>query len=355
MPSAAFEVAREKREEGRQMRTIILNIMMLALALSCSRFEYATTEKFAASCYLQALPYDTTAVTTVMATRLVDAVHYVWEADTVPVALRPGEYYATAFQYDESVYSIDGLDDFRQRLDVSMLDVYASLPILPMDDQASLPDYNWYSFFLAPAQGPLKCGFQRLSLKDSLQNAYFPMRPLTQKLKFRLRLLPEEGVSIDSLSAAVSGVARRVRLMTGLIRNDADNPTYRQYVPLSLISQDREYQYEGQAEVLGLFPPAESVYTAGPGIFQVRICAAVQDEGRTYARVFHAGINMKSIIEAAGLMEEAADRTGYRIVAREALLEIPVVLNVRKDRVISGDGGGLESWFVSDADIEVEI
>ena len=81
----------------------------------------------------------------------------------------------------------------------------------------------------------------------------------------------------------------------------------------------------------------------------------VQDEGRTYARVFHAGINMKSIIEAAGLMEEAADRTGYRIVAREALLEIPVVLNVRKDRVISGDGGGLENWFVSDADIEVEI
>ena len=355
MPPAAFEVACEEEKEGWQMRTIILNIMMLAMALSCSRFEYATTDKLTASCHLQILSYDSTTVTTVMATRLVDAVHYVWEADTVPVALRPGEYYAAAFQYDESVYNIDGLDEFRQRLDVSMQDVYASLPILPMDDQASLPDYNSYSFFLAPAQGQLKCGFKRLSVKDSLQMAYFPMTPLTQKLKFRLRLLPEDGVSIDSLSAAVSGVARRVRLMTGLIRNDADNPTYRQYVPLTLISQGREYQYEGQTDVLGLFAPAESVYTAGPGIFQVRICAAVQEAGRTYTRVFHAGINMKSIIESAGLMEEAEDRTGYRIVAREALLEIPVVLNVRKDKVISGDGGGLENWFVSDADIDVEI
>lgn len=337
------------------MRTLILNIMMLAMVLSCSRFEYAATDKLTASCRLQVLPYDTAAVTTVMATRLVNAVHYVWEADSVPVALRPGEYYMAAFQYDDSVYNIDGLEDFRQRLDVSLQDVYASLPMLSMDNQASLPDYNSYSFFLAPAKGQLKCGFKRLSLKDSLLMAYFQMTPLTQKLKFRLRLLPEDGVSIDSLSAAVSGVARRVRLMTGLIRNDADNPTYRQYVPLSLVSRGKEYLYEGETDVLGLFPPAESIYTAGPGIFQVRICAAVQDEGRIYTRVFHAGINMKSIIESAGLMEEAEDRTGYRVVAREALLEIPVVLDVRKDRVISGEGGGLENWFVSDADIEVEI
>jgi hypothetical protein len=64
---------------------------------------------------------------------------------------------------------------------------------------------------------------------------------------------------------------------------------------------------------------------------------------------------LKSVIEKAGLMEQTEDMTGYRIRKSEAIIEIPVVLQVSADKVIPGDGEGLEQWFENDADIEVEV
>jgi len=54
-------------------------------------------------------------------------------------------------------------------------------------------------------------------------------------------------------------------------------------------------------------------------------------------------------------MEQTEDMTGYRIRKSEAIIEIPVVLQVSADKVIPGDGEGLEQWFENDADIEVEV
>jgi hypothetical protein len=54
-------------------------------------------------------------------------------------------------------------------------------------------------------------------------------------------------------------------------------------------------------------------------------------------------------------MQQAKDKSGFRIIRKEAVLEVPAVLEVGPDQVVSAEGEGLQAWFVNDADIEVEI
>ena len=64
---------------------------------------------------------------------------------------------------------------------------------------------------------------------------------------------------------------------------------------------------------------------------------------------------MKRVIEDAALMEQASDRSGFRIIRHHATLDVPAVLEVGADKLVSGEGEGFQKWFVSDADIEIEI
>lgn len=336
------------------MRKVMM-FAIVVLAVSCGKFTYGGAENDA-TCVNTAIESTDEAVYKIIASRMVNSLHYVWEADELSHSLSCGEYYLTAFHAQEGLYEIEGLDDFTNDVSVSMQDVYATVPCVDEDTQDRLAAFNPYASFVAPADGLLMCAFRKVSLRDSAQVVTFSPRSLTQNLVFRLKIRQMDGVRITGVRAAVSGVAARARLMSGMIRNDAENPTYRQYVGMSQTSANGDLlEYEGFAPVLGLFPPSSDEYVSGPGIFQVEVVATVSDGGKDVTKVFYAGINMKSVIEKAGLMEEAKDRSGFRIIKQDAVLLVPTVLEVGRDQVVSSEGEGLEKWFVNDADIEVEI
>ncbi|MBE6250941.1 MAG: hypothetical protein E7111_04735 [Bacteroidales bacterium] len=344
---------------------ILAMVVMTVFALSCSKFYYGGVN--GDDTCLEALvePADAEHVYTVMGSRLVNSVHYVWK-DTVSQVIRHGEYYAVAFYADTDVYEInkvtgedgemDALEKFAADKTMSMQDIYVSLPVMADTDYGKLADYNPYSSFIRPAEGLFACDFMKFTARDTAMKISFSPRPLTQSLTFRLKVRPEEGVTVTGLRAAVSGVAGKVRVMSGMVRNDSRNPTYRQYIPMQQVSEQEVIIFEGETQVLGLFPSSSSLYTSGAGIFQAEISASVMLDGVEYKRVFYVGINMKSVIEKAGLMEEAKDKSGFRVSRSEAVLEVPVVLEVGFDKVVSGEGEGYEQWFVHDnEDLEFEV
>ena len=342
---------------------ILIVLMVALLSAACSKFTYRGTVGDDAVVHVKVEPEDAEHVYTVIASRLVNSIHYVWK-DTLSQVLRHGEYYTTAFYADPDVFEIEkpvgedvaSLDKFAADNSMSMQDIYVSLPVVPDSEYGKLADYNPYSFFIKPADGLLACDFKKISAIDTAMTVTYRPRKLTQHLTFRLTIEPEAGVVVTGLQAAISGVAGKVRVMSGMVRNDSQNPTYRLCLNMEKVSESDQIVYEGTTDVLGLFPPSSSVYTSGPGIFQAEISASVTVDGVDYRRVFYVGINMKSIIEKADLMEEAKDKSGYRVARPEAVLEVPVVLQVGFDKVVSGEGEGHEQWFVHEnSDLEFEV
>ena len=326
--------------------------VMTVVALSCSKFTYHAAEYDESSVYVSVSGTDASEITShVMMARLINACHYVWEADTTAHKVRLGEYYAVAYRASE-LYDITAVDDFRDDPAVSMQEVYAVLPT-DYEDYGKMADFNPYSSFIRQADELLECDFKKVSVLDSAMVISLKPKSLTQTISFRLKVKTGPGVTIEELTAAISGVPSKVRLMSGMVRNDAENPTYRQYVPMAKSANSD--MYEGQVTVLGLLSPKSSEHTSGPGIFQVMVRAKVNDAGQEFSRVFYAGINMKAAIERAGIMEEAADRSGFRVRKSYAVIDIPVVLDVRADCIFAGEDEGVEKWFENDADIEVDV
>ena len=330
----------------------LVTIVLAVVAVSCGKFAYHAAEHEESSVYVAVSDsHESDLPCHVMMTRLVNACHYVWDVDTASHRVRLGEYYAVAYRAAE-LYDITSVNEFKADPAVSMQDVYAVLPS-DYENYGKLADFNPYSSFIRQADEHLECDFKKVSVADTSMVVVFNPEPMTQSITFRLRVRTGAGVTIERLTAAISGVPSKVRLMSGMVRNDAENPTYRQYIDMAKVGTSDTY--EGRVSVLGLFSPFSSSHTSGPGIFQVMVQAKVTDGGLEFNKTFYAGINMKSAIEGAGLMEQAEDRSGYRIRRSSAVIDVPVVLDVRADSIFPGDGEGLEKWFENDEDITVEV
>ena len=109
--------------------------------------------------------------------------------------------------------------------------------------------------------------------------------------------------------------------------------------------------YEGEVNVLGLFPGKDDSFITGPGILQL----SIQARSGEYERLFHAGINLKGTITRAGLMNALPGETGFRVAREEAVLTVEALLKIKNNQIEpGGDGQGVEVWFDSDK-IDVEV
>ena len=68
-------------------------------------------------------------------------------------------------------------------------------------------------------------------------------------------------------------------------------------------------------------------------------------------------MNMKRILEAADVMVESDDRTGYKMKPQSSLktIEIGTALKVLKNQILSSDTEGLYEWFENDVEIMPEV
>lgn len=363
-----------------------VTVMLLTFIVSCGRFEYGYDENnpgttmpnesmlnFSVSWAKAGLSSSQTpAEVTVLMSRKVNSVHYVWNIDGTGKVLLPdeegapsiptvlnGDYFTVAYSDDAGFYQFSSYDEFVTDPAQSMIGLCAVLPTLTdkeVSHDKDLCDFNPYAGFISSAEYPLYLAI----VKDALfpnYGAAVVLQPenLVRKLTFRMKVTSEPGVQINRISTVLSGVATGVQLMSGLVLKSS---TAKVAFEMNKVGTEGECDiYEGTVSLLGLFPPEDKSYVTGPGIFQVSVSASVSENGKENHRVFHAGMNMKSTLDDADVMVEAEDRTGYKMKQQSSLktINIRTVLKVMKNQILSSDTEGLYEWFENDVEIMPEI
>ena len=314
--------------------------------------------------------------------RIINTVHYVWLTDLsgnigqsylpqepgaggtvtpadaaaepgAPGTVSNGEYYIMAFNDAQSAYTIDALDDFASDKAVSLRDLYAvSSPLTPEEIGKEHADFN-PSFGYVKESIPLFLDVKKQTLfPDMTPDVALDMRSLTQKITFRIEIEVEEGVAIsgERMEAEISGVAGRIQMMSAQVRDSS----YRVIFDMVKTGQNAGRDvYEGDIDVLGLFPGDNGTDVVGAGILQLTIRAG--SDGKE--RLFHAGVNLSDPIREAGLMEELEDGSGYRAARSSATIVVGSSLRISHDQVSQGDEvQGVEIWFDSeDNNIDIEV
>jgi hypothetical protein len=356
--------------------------LLLTCVVSCNKFRYGyggneSNLSFSLSWDRAGLSSDEApeGVTVVMSRR-VNTLRYVWTLDgkgnyIFPEAaenekktpkIENGDYYTVAFSDCGGFYDVIGVDEFVGDVSTSMLNLYIRIPEVA-DDEASMDkdmaDFNPYAGFIHSADKPL--------CVEIIKDLVFPtdgpvvLHPekATRALTFRIAVNSEDGVTIDWISGVLSGVVDRTQLMSGLMTDTHTAKVKFDFEKCGTeLREDTIYDiYEGSLNVLGLFPPADSRHVTGPGILQVSVAASVSEREQVRQRVFHTGLNLKSIIEDAGLMIQASDRSGYSMKPQSEIdkFDIAQGLTVMKNNILASEAEGLEQWFENETEIMPEV
>lgn len=365
-------------------------MLLLTCVVSCNKFSFGYDEnnpgglKPNESLLNFSLSWDKTGLSsdetpegvTVVMSRKINSLHYVWNLDgngnhllpglaedekTTPTIFN-GDYYTVAFSDCGGFYEVIGSDEFAEDASSSMLNLYIRIPEIADEDVSlnkDMVDFNPYAGFIHSADMPL--------CLDIIKDLVFPsestvtLRPetVTRELTFRIAVNAGSGVTIDWISGVLSGVADRAQLMSGLMTD-----TYTAKVKFDFekcgteLREEKIYDiYEGSLNVLGLFPPADSRHMTGPGILQVSVAASVSERDEVRQKVFHTGLNLKSIIENAGLMVQASDRSGYSMKPQSDISRFDIAhgLTVMKSYILASEAEGQEQWFENETEIMPEI
>ena len=372
-------------------------VLLLAFAVSCNRFEYGYDENNPGATKPNESPlsfsvsWGSAGVSStsrpdqliVLMGRKVNSLHYIWTLDSNGAFIYPpvegtddesqeteevtpeiqtianGEYYTVAFSNTDSFYEISEYSEFQSNPAMSMKELYITLPELQAEDVSDdqdLIDFNPYAGFYKSAGAPIYMDVVKSFTFPSSQNVInLTPKSLTRILTVQLKVSCEAGVVVDRISTVLSGVATKVQLMSGLMSPKYTGKLAFDVAPKNVVGEYTIYQ--GNASVLGIFPPEDRAYVTGPGILQVSVHASVTENGVVRQRVFHAGLNLKRTLEEADMMVESDDKTGYTMKQQSELrvLEILPELKVMKNQIMAGDTEGLDQWFENEAEIMPEV
>lgn len=365
-------------------------MLLLTFVASCNKFSFGYDENNPGGMkpnesYLNfSLTWDKTGLSsdetpegvTVVMSRKINTLHYVWNLDgkgnhllpevaenetTVPTILN-GDYYTVAFSDCGGFYEVIGSDEFAEDATSSMLNLYIRIPEIAdgeMTLNKDMADFNPYAGFIHSADKPLCLDIIKDLVFPSEAAVTLSPETVTRELTFRIAVNAGSGVTIDWISGVLSGVVDRTQLMSGLMTDAHTAKVKFDFEKCGTeVRKETTYDiYEGSLNVLGLFPPADSRHMTGPGILQVSVAASVSERDQVRQKVFHTGLNLKSVIENAGLMVQASDRSGYSMVPQSSIgrFDIAQGLTVMKSYILASEAEGQEQWFENEAEIMPEI
>lgn len=266
--------------------------------------------------------------------RRVNSIHYTYDLPEQKAgnAIRPGEYYFTAFSVsDNGTYSFsEPLSAFAADPSYSMRDISVSLRNMTDGEVSSfygngagisedgMPYIVQAEDFFA-ASGPFHA-----SPGEEI-NLDMAMEGMTQEIVFTMKLTQEEGVSPTRVYGDISGLAGSIHPMDRTVDHEH---LCRSTIEFSLTSSEGSVmEYEGRIRTLGLFPSGDASLTEGPGILHLLIDYSAPDGDGTQEEY----LNLKSQIINAKLMEVPKGGSGYRIAADYAEIRAPKTITVRNE------------------------
>lgn len=252
---------------------------------------------------------------------------------------------------DNEDFVVPMVDRFPDSLALRMRDLYVQIPEISEaeKEEKTYMDFNPVYPFIRTV-GPLyfvrseQATHQQIS---PLSDNVIRLSPITmtRKITFTVNAEVEQGVSVDRMVGVISGVPGSAQFMSGYV-----NKKNLCKMPFEMTkSAESGTQYTGSVNVFGLFPADSPDMITGPGIFNVILHASVTENEKVRNRVFHASINLKNTIGDADIMVMADDRIHYEFSEMDDLtINIPDVLEVTKEKILTGTDQGFEVWQEND-------
>lgn len=268
-----------------------------------------------------------------------------------------GEYTMLAFSKNSATLDFINLDRFEQDKTVSLKEIKIRVKEAKASEIPELKEAGWIdlnpttSYIINTGQLYTDIESKRNLLTGTATHVQFRPQPITQKIKINFRLIVREGMTIQKIIAELSGVARQVELAS---RHIDRSSTHRMvFCPQVVTQQDSILTCEGEVNVLGLFPSENASFISGPGILHL----AVKVLSGNVPQTFHYGINLKSTITKAALLQMADDDENVQLSANKpgATLVIEQLLQLQSKGNKPGENTGIDSWFDSDTKVDVEI
>lgn len=263
-------------------------------------------------------------------------------------------------------FEITQIENFKDDENLVMSDMYVAVPKLNTEDIISQgyidfnPKYPYIRkteplYVVRPEQSSGEAIFSyRKTAEEAKKDHVVDLEyaKLTHRISFDLELGLGEGVEVSQVICAISGVPRKVQLLSGYI-NDKDICK----VPFEMTHKGNG-KYTGYVDVYGLFSNStEDKLIVGPGVLNVIVHVSTEANGRTIKRIFYNNYNLKKDIDAANIMKLTEDGTAYiyNEEVQNLSFSLGKIFSLSKEEIVSGAGQGCEVWEGSEEDSDPSL
>ena len=258
-----------------------------------------------------------------VSTRVAHAQHFYWEdiyytpGNQDTVRTWSGEYQSAIILSDTpEAWTVDNLNDYLNDRYQSLRDVYARL--LPPTEEELARDFPGFHRILSkdldtiPQAPSYWTAAARYNLEEGrIIPITFKPQPVTQKVKFRVRVQADADVIPTRLVACVGGVRARVELLSGYL----DTEKTAQLL-FDLEKTEEGNFWEAEVSLLGIVPSTDASLNTGRGL--LTLCAEIGPLQRHFVRV----CNLKGYLDADPLLTATQNENLYIGGEKSTVIEI---------------------------------
>lgn len=275
--------------------------------------------------------------------------------------IKGGEYFMLAISKPEEGVEVLHIDNFVNDNTISINDLSVSVQQKELNEIPELVGSNdkdyikWMDFnpnysYVTNISPIYIASLKNVDIKTGNDfSIKFTPKMMTQKIKIPFQVAIEEGVEITNVIAEISGVVKEVNAVTCTIDSAK---TYRViFKPQLLKTENNTLSYEGEINVLGLFPSRKPSFITGPGILQLAIYTQAQGK----KRIFHTAKNLYKEIREADLLTYTGEGNKYQVAKESATLSTDYKFKITVKQIVTDNEDGIDIWQENDNFIEGEL
>lgn len=275
--------------------------------------------------------------------------------------IKGGEYFMLAVSKPQKGVEITHIDNFSDDNSISINDLKVSLlqqelKEIPELEGSDKNDYiKWMDFnpnysYISNIDPIYIASLKNVDIKtgNNFSIKFIP-KMMTQRIKIPFKVVIEDGIEITNVLAEISGVVKEVNAVSCIIDSAKTHRII--FKPELINSENNTLTYEGEINVLGLFPSRKSSFITGPGILQLAIYAEAQGK----KRIFHTAKNLYSEIREAKLLTYTGIENKYQIAKEDATLSTDYKFKITVKQIVTDNEDGIDIWQESEDFIEGDV
>lgn len=275
--------------------------------------------------------------------------------------IKGGEYFMLAISKPGEGVELSHLDNFADDNTIGINDLNVSVQQRELNEIPELAGSNdkdyikWMDFnpnysYVMNISPIYMASLKNVDIKTGSDlSIKFAPKMMTQKIKIPFKVLIEEGVEITNVIAEISGVVKEINAVSCTIDSTKTHRVI--FKPQLLNAVNNTLSYEGEINVLGLFPSRQPNFITGPGILQLAIYTQAQGK----KRIFHTAKNLYAEIREAKLLTYTGEGNKYQVAKENVTLSTDYKFKITVKQIVTDNEDGIDIWQENDNFIEGEL